>query len=96
MRDLGGFVVLRSQGNQPFQPLVQIPVTDQARFAPQRTFSYLDGETEVGNTYRYEIISRTLDGYTSPPSNVVVASRVSAHPQNSSLPDPASSSANSR
>ena len=95
MRDLGGFVLLRSEGNQPFQPLVQIPVTDQGRFSPQSTFSYLDGETQVGNLYRYEIISRTLDGYTSAPSNQVKFTRVSPHPQNSTLRAPAPVSANS-
>ena len=76
LRDLGGFVVLRSQGNQPFQPLVQIPVTDQERFSPQRTYSYVDGETQLGDSYRYEIVSRTIDGYTSAPSNQVRVTRV--------------------
>ena len=86
MHDLGGFVLLRSDGNQPFQPLVQIPVTDQERFSPQRSFSYLDGETQVGNSYRYEIISRTLDGYASAPSNEAKFTRVPPHPQNLALP----------
>ena len=93
MRDLGGFVLLRSEGNEPFQPLVELPVTDQERFSPQRTFSYLDGETQVGNSYRYEIVSRTTDGYTSAPSNEVKFARVSPHrnlnPPNSALPSPA-------
>jgi hypothetical protein len=95
MRDLGGFVLLRSERNQPFQPLVQIPVTDQARFSPQRTFRYLDGETQVGNSYGYKIISRTLDGYISAPSNEVKFTRISSHSQNLTLPTPASVSTNS-
>lgn len=90
MRDLGGFVVLRGEGSQSLQPLVQIPVTDQDRFSPQRTFSYLDEETQVGHSYRYEIISRTLDGYASAPSNEVKFTRVSPHSQNLILPSPAS------
>jgi hypothetical protein len=92
LRDLGGFVLLRGEGNQPFQPLVELPVTDQERFAQQRTFSYVDGETQVGNSYRYEIVSRTTDGYTSAPSNEVEFTRVRPHkalkPQNFALPTP--------
>jgi hypothetical protein len=99
MRDLGGFVLLRSQGNQPFQPLVELPVTDQDRFSPQRTFSYVDGETQMGNRYRYEIVSRTTDGYTSAPSNRVEFTRVPPHkepkPQNVALPAPAALPADS-
>ena len=93
MRDLGGFVLLRGEGNQPFQPLVELPVTDQERFSPQRTYSYVDDETQVGNSYRYEIVSRTTDGYTSMPSNEVKFTRVQPHktvkPQNLALPTPA-------
>jgi hypothetical protein len=100
LRDLGGFVLLRSEGNQPFQPLVEIPVTDQERFAPQRTYSYVDGETQMGNSYRYEIVSRTTDGYTSAPSNRVRFTRLwpptTPRRQNFALPAPASSPVNSR
>ena len=92
MRDLGGFVLLRGEGNQPFEPLVELPVTDQERFSPERTYSYVDGEARVGNSYRYEIISRTTDGYTSAPSNQVRFTRVWPHktlqPQNFVLPTP--------
>lgn len=92
MRDLGGFVLLRGEGNQPFQPLVEIPVTDQERFSPQRKFSYVDDETQMGNSYRYEIVSRTTDGYASAPSNQVKFTRVQPHqtlePQNFALPTP--------
>jgi hypothetical protein len=98
MRDLGSFVLLRSEGNQPLQPLVELPVTDQDRFDPQRTFNYLDGETQLGKSYRYEIISRTTDGYTSAPSNSVQFIRVPPHgnpkPTNLALPSPASVPAN--
>jgi len=92
LRDLGGFVLLRGEGNHPFQPLIELPVTVQERFSPQRTFSYVDGETQVGNSYRYEIVSRTIDGYTSAPSNKVEFTRVRPHktlkPQNFALPTP--------
>jgi hypothetical protein len=92
MRDLGGFVLLRGGKNQPFQPLVELPVTDQERFSPQRTYSYVDGETQTGNSYRYEIVSRTTDGYTSAPSNEVEFTRAwprkNLKPQNFALPAP--------
>jgi hypothetical protein len=101
LRDLGSFIVLRSEGAQPFQPLVEIPVTDQERFAVQRTFSYLDGETRAGNTYRYEVVARTLDDYTSAPSNQVRVTWLPTHkqaePPNSTVrdhPSAASSSPN--
>jgi hypothetical protein len=90
LRDLGNFVILRSEGNRSFEPLVEIPVTDQERFVPQRTYSYLDGETQMGNSYRYEILSRTTDGYTSAPSNQVRFTRIQPHnnPQKLTLPTP--------
>jgi hypothetical protein len=81
MRDLGEFIILRAQGGEDFQPLVELPVTDQERFAPQRSFVYLDGETDVGATYRYEIISRTMDGYASQSSNTVTFRRTAVHPK---------------
>jgi len=90
MRDLGGFVLLRGEGNEPFQPLVELPVTDQERFAQQRSFSYLDEETRIGRSYRYQIVSQTTDGYTSAPSNEVQITRVAPHamfkPRNFGLP----------
>jgi hypothetical protein len=93
MRDLGGFVLLRGEGDQPFQPLVELPVTDQERFSPQRSFSYVDDETRIGRSYRYQIVSRTIDGYTSAPSNEVEFTRLGPHttlkPQNLTLPTPA-------
>jgi len=98
MRDLGGFVLLRGEGNQPFQPLARLPVSDQERFSPQLTFSYLDNKTQVGNSYRYKIISHTTDGYTSAPSNEVEFTRARPYetlkPQNFALPTPAPFPAN--
>jgi hypothetical protein len=102
MRDLGDFVILRSAGNHAFQPLVELPVTDQERFSTQHTFSYLDDETQVGGRYRYEIVARTIDGYTSKASNQVAFTRVSPaknpkpKPQNLALPTPSPPPANSQ
>lgn len=92
MRDLGDFIILRAIGNATPEPLVEIPVTDQERFSVQREFSYVDGETAIGQTYRYEIISRTLDGYDSAPSNQAETTRVKPRPapnaENFRLPTP--------
>jgi hypothetical protein len=92
MRDLSGFVIMRSQDNQPMQPLIEIPVTDRERFQKQHEFEYVDGETALDQTYRYEIISETSDGYRSTPSNMVRCTRVRPkpppNPNNFSLPVP--------
>ncbi len=76
MRDLSGFVVLRGSGvNGTMAPLVVLPVTDQERFAVEREFSFIDIETTLGELYRYQIVSRTTDGYSSTPSNEVAFTR---------------------
>ena len=80
MHDLGGFVILRGEDGATPEPLVEIPVTDQERFSVQRNFSYVDGETAIGHAYQYEIVSRTLDGYSSKPSNEAAAKRVKPAP----------------
>jgi hypothetical protein len=80
MRDLGDFIILRGAGDAAPEPLVEIPVTDRERFSVQHAFSYVDGETALGQTYRYEVISRTLDGYDSAPSNNAVATREKPRP----------------
>jgi len=93
MRDLGGFVIMRAEGNTAqMQPLVEIPVTDQERFQVQHTFTYLDGETAVGASYRYAVIAETADGYHSDPSDVVDFTRIvpppPPNPNNFHLPTP--------
>ena len=80
MHNLGAFVILRGADGAAPEPLVEIPITDQERFSVQRSFSYVDGETALGHSYRYEIVSRTLDGYSSAPSNEAGAIRVKPEP----------------
>ncbi|HYL60218.1 MAG TPA: hypothetical protein VEU51_15215 [Candidatus Acidoferrales bacterium] len=75
MRDLAGFTVSRSEADGPYHKIGDIPVTDQQRFQVQRTFTYVDKATELGKTYRYEVLSNTSDGYTSEPSNTVTVVR---------------------
>ena len=83
MRDLGGFTISRSTGDAPFQKIGEIPVTDQGRFQVERTFTYTDTATELGSTYRYQVISNTTDGYHSESSNIAtVIRRVPKPPPN--------------
>jgi len=93
MRDLGGFVILRAEATGPFQPLIELPVTDRERFAVQHQFSYIDNETVLGHSYRYQIIAKTTDGYTSVASNEAVLTRVRPapppNPETFKLPTPA-------
>jgi hypothetical protein len=93
MRDLGGFVILRSEENGPAQPLVELPVTDHERFSVQHQFGYIDNETILGKRYAYQIVSRTTDGYVSEPSNEVAFTRIKPppppNPDTYSLPTPA-------
>jgi hypothetical protein len=92
MRDLNEFVILRAEDHKAFEPLVELPLSDQERFSQQRAFSYVDGETQIGNNYRYEIVSRTVDGYTSAPSNEVAFTLARPgkvpKPENFTLPTP--------
>jgi hypothetical protein len=76
MRDLGGFVIMRAEASGPLTALVELPVTDRERFAPQHQFSYIDNETTLGHDYRYQIIAKTTDGYVSVPSNEAAFTRI--------------------
>jgi len=69
IRDLGSFEVERAEDTATFEPLVNIPVTDQDRFQQQRKFTYLDAAAQIGHHYRYQVISATQDSYRSDPSN---------------------------
>jgi len=80
MRDLGGFTINRSTGDAPFQKVGEILVNDQGRFQVERRFTYTDKETELGSTYRYQVISNTTDGYHSEPSNVATIVRRAPKP----------------
>jgi hypothetical protein len=75
MRDLAGFTVSRSEADGPYRKIIDIPVTDQGRFQVQRTFTYMDNATELGKSYRYQVVSNTTDGYVSVPSNTVTVLR---------------------
>jgi len=95
MRDLSGFVLMRAEGDGPMIALVQIPVTDRERFQIEDDFTYFDGETTMGASYRYTLIAQTSDGYRSEPSNEVTVTRVNPplapNPDTYKLPSPAAS-----
>lgn len=84
MRDLGSFVILRGTAGRKMDPLVELPVTDRERFSVEHEFIYVDGETVPNSRYRYQIVSKTVDGYVSEPSNEVEFTRVKSAP----APDP--------
>ena len=92
MRDLGGFTITRSAADGPYQNVGEITVDDQGRFQVQRTFTYTDAATELGRSYRYQVISSTTDGYHSEPSNIVTIVRKAPqpppNPENFVLPTP--------
>jgi hypothetical protein len=92
MRDLGGFVIVRAEASGPYSPLIELPVTDRERFAVQHQFSYIDNETVVGRRYRYQIISKTTDGYISEASNEATFTRLRPalppNPDTFKLPSP--------
>jgi len=71
MLDLAGFQIERSVGDGKFEFRTTLTVTDQARFRQIRNFRYLDSAVTDGETYRYRIVSFTLDRYFSPPSPAV-------------------------
>lgn len=91
MRDLSAFVIKRADGDGPLTALVNIPVTDQERFQVEDEFDYLDGETTIGNRYRYTVTAKAA-GYNSDPSNEVEFTRIkppaSPNPANFKLPTP--------
>jgi hypothetical protein len=92
MRDLGSFTIARSGADGPYQKIGEIQVDDAGRFQVQRTFTYMDNATELGSTYRYQVISNTTDGYHSEPSNTVTIVRKvpkpPPNPENFVLPTP--------
>lgn len=92
MTDLASFSVSRADSVGPFQKIGEVAVTDQGRFQLQSNFDYIDRATEVGKTYRYQVVSSTSDGYLSEPSNVVTIERKvpppPPNPENFVLPTP--------
>ena len=92
MRDLAKFEVDRAGADGAFYPLLEIPVTDQARFQQQHRFSYLDSSAEMDHSYKYRVFSETEDHYRSEASNAAEITRKqpkpAPNPENFVLPQP--------
>jgi hypothetical protein len=85
MQDLAAFRIERSIADGPFLTLRRVEVTDRDRFRQIRRFRLMDVGVTASERYRYRVVSFTLDGYVSAPSNVVEIERVVPPP-----PTPAS------
>jgi len=80
MRNLGYFEVTRADEHGGFRPIGEVQVTDQERFQQQQSFSFIDSDTVIGQTYSYRVISHTQDGYKSQPSNEATIQRTVPKP----------------
>jgi hypothetical protein len=92
MADLAGFVIERAVGTEPHVPFARLSVlevSDRDRFRQIKRFQYLDRDTRAGTTYRYRVVSFTLDRYVSKPSNAVMVERaVPSEEKHALLPTP--------
>lgn len=92
MTDLAGFEIQRAlmpSAGAEFERLAVLKVEDRDRFRQVKRFSYLDRTIEGATTYRYRVVSFTLDGYFGAPSNVVTVEYDKSHEDpNGSLPTP--------
>lgn len=90
MTDLGGFLVERAIGGElTYQKIAELEVTDRDRFRQIRRFKHLDSDVTPGVTYRYRVVSFTVDRYFSPPSNAVTIERIVKNEErNAPLPTP--------
>lgn len=86
MLDLAAFRLERSLADGPFQTLRKVEVTDRDRFRQIRRFRLLDTAVEARQHYRYRVVSFTLDGHVSAPSNIVEIERIVPTPSASKEP----------
>ncbi len=74
MRDLGGFWIQRAdEPGAAFETVSTVDVTDLERFQQTKQFHWVDKAVEHERTYRYRVVSFTLDRYVSAPSNIAVS-----------------------
>jgi len=69
--DLDAFVIERALPGEPFTFVSRVAVGDRDRLRQQKRFTYVDEGLRLGESYRYRVLAVTVDGYVSPPSNVV-------------------------
>jgi len=74
MRDLGGFEIERATGADSieFTQVGKVELTDQTRFRQDKSMEWTDATAAVGTTYRYQVISFTLDNYRSAPAGLLI------------------------
>jgi predicted small lipoprotein YifL len=79
MTDLGEFRLERAAaGAVDFEIIAVLPVTDRERFRQIKRFRFADRGVVEGESYRYRVVSSTVDGYASAPSNTVEIVREAA------------------
>lgn len=79
MADLGEFRLERAAaGAVDFETIAVLPVTDRERFRQIKRFRFADRGVVEGESYRYRVVSSTVDGYASAPSNIVEIVREAA------------------
>jgi len=88
MHDLAAFRIERSLADGPFQQLRQVEVTDRDRFRQIRRFRLMDAGVEPNQHYRYRVVSFTLDGHVSAPSNIVEIERIVPPPSTPASKEP--------
>ncbi len=89
MLDLGEFRVERAIGDAPDFGIIQVlPITDRERFRQISRFGFADRGVEMGERYRYRVVSVTVDGYASAPSNVVEITREKVEPMATPTAEP--------
>jgi hypothetical protein len=76
MDDLAAFRIERSLDDGPFLTLKKVEVTDRDRFRQIRRFRLMDAGVKPHERYRYRVVSFTLDGHVSGPSNIVAIERL--------------------
>jgi predicted small lipoprotein YifL len=76
MSDLGEFRLERAAGDAlAYETIAVLPVTDRDRFRQIKRFRFADRGVSDGVNYRYRVVSATVDGYVSAPSNVIAIER---------------------
>ena len=70
MRDLAGFEIERATDTE-FTVVGIVTLTDQTRFQQERAITWTDTSPVTDETYRYRVITTTLDGYRSAASEPV-------------------------
>ena len=69
LRDLGSFEIERAENTDAFRRWPRLRSPTRIAFSSSASLPIWIAAAEVGHQYRYQMISSTLDGYRSDPSN---------------------------